>query len=364
MKVAGSVGVKCGADRFKQVFKDPSKGTQAERQLVGKILRSSGSAAGRKALYALGPAGIGIDALVEGAIWGDDVLGGASGKEAYNDLWISYLDPRAYTGGLKVSGDRYNETEIAKTYGGDTAKFYKLAHAIEDKYRLENKLQMNEEMDVEGTGITLTPNQRNRLEETNTIIENAGGEEAAYSLLKEDSPLFNAAQISSERFEEVGPGKDWDRKMLAKGPLAQIRRDQERKREMDLYPTYDKFITPSEYKAMDLEQQREAKNVIPELNLTERANIKNILNIPTSDNLSEYVYPGSGISVLDEENLRKKWEYLIDTKGMRGTQDTRYAGGGIAGIRRPHAIPPKSGPMPQGGGLSSQFNRVRKVLGV
>ena len=62
----------------------------------------------------------------------------------------------------------------------------------------------------------------------------------------------------------------------------------------------------------------------------------------------------------NEENLRKKWEYLIDTKGMRGTQDTRYAGGGIAGIRRPHAIPPKSGPMPQGGGLSSMFNRVRK----
>ena len=39
------------------------------------------------------------------------------------------------------------------------------------------------------------------------------------------------------------------------------------------------------------------------------------------------------------------------------------AGGGIAGIRRPWAIPPESGPMPQGGGLSSQFNRVRKLTG-
>ena len=37
------------------------------------------------------------------------------------------------------------------------------------------------------------------------------------------------------------------------------------------------------------------------------------------------------------------------------------AGGGIAGIRRPWAIPPESGPMPQGGGLSSQFNRVKKL---
>ena len=42
---------------------------------------------------------------------------------------------------------------------------------------------------------------------------------------------------------------------------------------------------------------------------------------------------------------------------------TEKAGGGIAGIRRPWAIPPESGPMPQGGGLSSQFNRVKKLTG-
>ena len=41
-----------------------------------------------------------------------------------------------------------------------------------------------------------------------------------------------------------------------------------------------------------------------------------------------------------------------------------YAGGGIAGVRRPWAIPPESGPMPQGGGLSSQFNRVKKTHGI
>ena len=36
-----------------------------------------------------------------------------------------------------------------------------------------------------------------------------------------------------------------------------------------------------------------------------------------------------------------------------------YAGGGIAGIRRPHAIPPKSGPTPQG--LPSMYNRVKRI---
>ena len=43
--------------------------------------------------------------------------------------------------------------------------------------------------------------------------------------------------------------------------------------------------------------------------------------------------------------------------------DAPMAGGGIANVRRPWAIPPASGPMPQGGGLSSQFNRVRKLPG-
>ena len=36
-----------------------------------------------------------------------------------------------------------------------------------------------------------------------------------------------------------------------------------------------------------------------------------------------------------------------------------YAGGGIAGIRRPSAIPPESGPTPYG--LPSMLNRVKRV---
>ena len=37
-----------------------------------------------------------------------------------------------------------------------------------------------------------------------------------------------------------------------------------------------------------------------------------------------------------------------------------YAGGGMTGIRRPDAVPPLSGPDPQGEGLSYLLNRVRK----
>ena len=50
-------------------------------------------------------------------------------------------------------------------------------------------------------------------------------------------------------------------------------------------------------------------------------------------------------------------------QGSPGFNYAGFAGGGIAGIRRPWAIPPESGPMPQGGGLSSQYNRVKKLTG-
>ena len=44
---------------------------------------------------------------------------------------------------------------------------------------------------------------------------------------------------------------------------------------------------------------------------------------------------------------------------------TEKAGGGIAGLSggKRFGPPPLSGPMPQGGGLSSQYNRVKKLTG-
>jgi len=54
----------------------------------------------------------------------------------------------------------------------------------------------------------------------------------------------------------------------------------------------------------------------------------------------------------------KKYEDLYDSLGYM-----YKAGGGITTLdpRRPNAIPPKSGPMPQGGGLSYMYNRVKKL---
>ena len=81
-------------------------------------------------------------------------------------------------------------------------------------------------------------------------------------------------------------------------------------------------------------------------------------------------YKGKTVQNPQGLNFLKGWnyddfsDYLVDQDKMNYFAEnfrTEKAGGGIAGIRRPWAIPPESGPMPQGGGLSSQYNRVKKL---
>ena len=68
----------------------------------------------------------------------------------------------------------------------------------------------------------------------------------------------------------------------------------------------------------------------------------------------------------EDEGIKRKWQDiynaggwdLMDKIGIAGGV-ANMAGGGIANVRRPNAIPPVSGPMPQGGGLSTMFNRVK-----
>ena len=66
------------------------------------------------------------------------------------------------------------------------------------------------------------------------------------------------------------------------------------------------------------------------------------------------------------KKLEEERQARIDERTERGIIADRnwqsqvsYAGGGIAGIRRPNAIPPESGPTPQG--LPSMLNRVKRI---
>ena len=62
-------------------------------------------------------------------------------------------------------------------------------------------------------------------------------------------------------------------------------------------------------------------------------------------------------------NIQEQYYHPVTGNTMTQAQmepyyEKYYAGGGIADIRRPNAIPPKSGPTPYG--LPSMLNRVKK----
>ena len=63
-------------------------------------------------------------------------------------------------------------------------------------------------------------------------------------------------------------------------------------------------------------------------------------------------------------NIQEQYYHPVTGSTMTAEQmepyyERFYASGGIANVRRPNAIPPLSGPVPQGGGLSTMFNRVK-----
>ena len=67
----------------------------------------------------------------------------------------------------------------------------------------------------------------------------------------------------------------------------------------------------------------------------------------------------SQLGALEAKETRDALEEIRERQLSSPLNKMYYAGGGIANVRRPNAIPPVSGPMPQGGGLSTMFNRVK-----
>ena len=63
--------------------------------------------------------------------------------------------------------------------------------------------------------------------------------------------------------------------------------------------------------------------------------------------------------MLDELTNKYNMREAAKYPGFFSADSERFAGGGIASIRRPHAIPPESGPNPQG--LPSMYNRVKRI---
>jgi hypothetical protein len=154
----------------------------------------------------------------------------------------------------------------------------------------------------------------------------------------------------------------------------------------------ERFIGERGYirgKYQDPKFLRDLKEEVPEIWAEGDALYKSLMNFPTSVTLHQELQDRKKYEELNKRN--KIWGALQRRPGIGQQLEAPdpsdpgpferspghpgytgaftkwkpdfYASGGIAGIRRPWAIPPESGPMPQGGGLSSQFNRVKKLTG-
>ena len=85
------------------------------------------------------------------------------------------------------------------------------------------------------------------------------------------------------------------------------------------------------------------------------------LNIDKADqSMRDWAASQELIQAQKEQRIQERRDRgFIAEEGWEKNMRMGRMGGGIAGVRRPNAIPPVSGPMPQGGGLSTMFNRVK-----
>ena len=129
--------------------------------------------------------------------------------------------------------------------------------------------------------------------------------------------------------------------------------------EWDLSPAQIKQQTPSDFK--EKQKLKERYRDMDEYKTTSWGDPMEAYSLKPG----EY-FDWDSVGFGGEEGVKDKWKQiyeiggmdLLDKIGIAGGV-SKMAGGGIASIRRPGAIPPESGPTPYG--LPSMLNRVKKV---
>ena len=278
----------------------------------------------------LGPAGIGLDVIYEIASVGTDIYGGKPWREAVQDNWIA----GAFMPGTSL--EEFHKNFFKKNPG---AKPYGSGLELEEAYA--KKLKKIERLKANTTA-------RGRAEAEGQL---PGLERDLKGILASYNALGNVMEEGSPEYENYMAAKtEYLDTRKAKAPSTKAKLEMELNR-----PTSDRAVSYETLKPLKID-----------LNLPGNyTTFKPV--VPSSEEVDEvYTKAGYDLSPQDIDYVQKmeKWNQLFyDPKnrgmGIRGTQDWRGAGGGIVGIRRPHAIPPESGPTPQG--LPSMLNRVKRI---
>jgi hypothetical protein len=285
----------------------------------------------------LGPAGFGLDIIYEVASVGTDIYGGKPWREAIQDNWIAgaFMPGTSLEEFHKRLNKKYPET---KPYSSGL----ELEEAYNKKFETIERLKAN-------TSYRGKAEAEKRLPQLERDLEGIAAQ-------------YNAKGVAME------PGSpEYENYMAAKTEYLDARKATsaatKAKLEMELNrPTSDRFTPRDKSTEMKIDfnipKGYTMDMAAPGAPMT--TSFKP--DLPTNEEVTEY-YKEKGYDIspqeADEIIIGEKWRQLFEQPGIRGTQDWRGAGGGMAGIRRPSAIPPESGPMSQG--LRSLYNNGRKL---
>ena len=319
---------------------------------IGKILRRGlqmGTAALTAPLKALGltaPIGYAIEGIVEGAFYDNARRKGYTHEQAFAETFTPRLAYEGFQGKSTKDVPWYGgaETLLEQELIGDPKQNPKVAQyvdALKEQDRIYDLIGKKEALKDQPTTTDETLFIPGDLDAASADVQDlarSGAYRRVDQTLKPESMAAQAYETAVER--QKGRQDQRRREYLEKydpGALKYEERTLSTPRQLEKryeameekYPTYTRE---------QLEQALEAWGV----------------NTPWDAGFA------SGVKGYDEmgEWLKTHDKYKAMEAGV-----ANMAGGGIAGIRRPWAIPPSSGPMPQGGGLSSQFNRVKKLTG-
>ena len=284
---------------------------------AGKVVAKVGSKSALASI--LGPAAIGIDIAYEVGSVGWDVAKGKPWKEAVQDNWIM----GAFVPG---TGSEEFHKRLAKINSG--AAVYGQAQDLITAY--DKKANQIERLKADTTyrGQALAKEQIPLLEKQMKEIENN------YVTLTRDSKAMEEGSPEHESYmSAVTELRDSDKAKSKIGRGIQrmdVRPDRYKPRgamEIDYSLPKPVEISETPLDANQLQAYAEYHRDVGDLE-------------PRGELPQSYI---------DEIQQQEKWRQLFEQPGIRGTQDWRgagggragYMGGGITGIRKPHAIPPE-----------------------
>jgi hypothetical protein len=301
---------KCIKDGLEETKKKAAAGDKkAARQLV-----KTAEAATKFRLLknVLGPGAILGDAVFEGALIGNKVLGGKPLKQAWAESYLSYLDPRKYRGELDpmlMERDRLlTRTINDKIIDGPNANLLRAGFAAQDQLSAANKAVEDRDLAARvGKNIRYAPAAADAREQ---------GARANLSAKIISDEAFKDASKQAREYLDAQEGKRrFDLGVLSVPQSAQAdrRRRLEAIREMnELFPNYG---------------NKEIDDILAYYGEKKPDHV-------TYDQISDFFK--------DEDKTR----YFADNFRME------KAGGGLANLT--DTIPPESGPMSQG--LRSLYN--------